>query len=154
MSMNLEQPTQLLPLTRFYSAYSEKLFIGMSFPVDSLVTDQSFREECDINTIMARYQSTGELPQLNTQYAQYLDVTGMDFQEHMDFIIQAQGLFDELPSSIRDRFGNDPAAFLDFTSDPENRTEMAKMGLLSDDATRAILNPPTPTPAPVGDPTE
>lgn len=150
MSMS-RGPTQLLPTKRFISAYSQKLDTGITFPVDSLVTDQSFRDECDINTIMARYQSTGALPVLNESQAQWLDVTGMDFQRHMDFLLEAQQMFDELPSSIRDRFGNDPAAFLDFTSNPDNTVEIAKMGLLTPEATDAILYPktaPEPAPAP------
>lgn len=140
-------------LKSFVSAYGPKYSVEMVFPENSEFTDQSFREECDINTIMARYQSTGELPVLNSQEGQWLDVTGMDFQTHMDFIIEAQGMFDQLPSSVRDRFGNDPAAFLDFASDEQNRVELAKMGLLTPEATEAILYPPSPVSG-SSDPTE
>lgn len=136
-------PTKLSAPKRFYSAYSEKLVIDLIFPVDSLVTDQSFRDECDINTIMAKYQSTGELPVINAAQANWLDVTGMDFQTHMDFIVDAQNMFDELPSAVRDRFGNDPAAFLDYVSDERNTVEIAKMGLLTPEATEAALYPTT-----------
>lgn len=150
MSLHLNNRTVLIKADRIRSAYSEKIVVALEFPPDSPYTDQSFKEECDINTIMARYQSTGELPVLNEMQGQYLDVTGMDFQEHMDFIIQAQEMFDDLPSSIRDRFGNDPAAFLDFTSQESNRLELAKMGLLSEEATKAVLDQkPAPTPPPV-----
>lgn len=151
MSIQANNPTQRHPLISFYSYSSEKLQVLLHFPVDSLVTDQSFRDECDINTIMARYQSTGELPVLNGTQGQWLDVTEMDFQTHMDFILDAQHLFDELPSSIRDRFGNDPGAFLGFASDESNRSELAKMGLLTPEATEAVLypkTPPIPSPAP------
>lgn len=146
MSIQLETLTKLSATKRFYSAYSKKLNVSLTFPVNSLVTDQSFKDECDINTIMARYQSTGALPVLNSAEAQWLDVTGMDFQGHMDAIIEAQNLFDQLPSAIRDRFGNDPAAFLDFTSDSKNTVEIAKMGLLTPEATEAILYPKAVTP--------
>lgn len=150
MSMNNDVRTKLSKVTNFVSAYSEKVVVDLEFPADSEYTDQSFRDECDINTIMARYQSTGELPLLNTQEGQWLDVTEMDFQEHMNFIIEAQGLFDALPSDIRDRFGNDPGAFLGFVSDESNRSEVAKMGLLTPEATEAILYPSKP----LADPTE
>lgn len=147
MSMS-RGPTKLSTSKRFISAYSQKIDVSIEFPVDSLVTDQSFRDECDINTIMLRYQSTGAMPVLNEGQAQWLDVTGMDFQRHMDFLIDAQNMFDELPSHIRDRFGNDPGAFLDFTSNQENTVEIAKMGLLTPEATDRILYPKTEAPTP------
>lgn len=141
-------PPKTHPVKSFFSYSSEKLNPSINFPVDSLVTDQSFRDECDINTIMARYQSTGEMPIINNMEQQWLDVTQHDFQTHMNFIVEAQSMFDDLPSHIRDRFGNDPGAFLDFTSNSENLSEIAKMGLLTPEATEAILYPPAPTAAP------
>lgn len=143
MSMYGER-TKPSKLHRFYSNYSDHLVVEHSFPAVSEFTDQSFKDECDINTIMAKYQSTGELPYVNEAQAQWLDVTGMDFHEHMQFIVEAENLFAELPSAIRDRFHNDPAEFLDFTSDDNNRTELAQMGLLTPEATEAILYPPEP----------
>lgn len=125
----------------FYSNYSEHLHPELVTPAVSEYTDQAYVDECDINTIMAKYQSTGELPVLNQGEAQYLDVTGMDYHQHMQFIVDAQGMFDELPSAIRDRFHNDPAEFLDFTGDENNRVELAKMGLLNAEATEALLYP-------------
>jgi phage internal scaffolding protein len=137
----------LYPVKDFYCFNSEKLVLDMEFPADSEYTDQSYKGEADINTIMARYQSTGEIPVLNGTQGQWLDVTGMDFQSHMDFLLEAQQLFDDLPSAIRDRFGNDPAAFLDFTSNEANTVEIAKMGLLTPEATDRILYPAKPVEA-------
>lgn len=148
MSYDPNNRTTPIKLSHFYSAYTPHLFVGLTFPDDSLYTDQSFRDEADINTIMARYQSTGEMPVLNEMQGQWLDVTEMDFQRHMDFIIDAQNLFDQLPSDLRDRFGNDPGAFLGFCSQESNREEMAKLGLLNEQATEAVLRPPQPAPDP------
>lgn len=106
----------------------------LTFPENSRHTKQSFAQECDINTIMARYQSTGEMPVLNQQAPQYLDVTGADFQASMEFLRGASDLFNQLPSDLRDRFQNDPAQFLDFTSNPKNRDEMKALGLLKPEA--------------------
>lgn len=128
--------------TPFKSAYSQKPKISqITFPENSRWTKQSFKDECDINTIMGRYMRTGEMPMINLSYPQYLDVSGADFQSHMQFIAGAQTMFNELPSDVRNRFQNDPAAFLDFCSNEKNRPEMAAMGLLSLEATQAILNP-------------
>lgn len=150
MSYNPETPTNLaIDETPFRSAYGPKLKTPITFPKNSSWTKQEFKAESDINTIMAQYQRTGELPKLNEVAPQYLDVTGMDFHTHMQQIREAQELFDQLPSSLRNRFQNDPGAFIDFTSDENNRPELARMGLLSTEATRAILAPsPTQTNAP------
>lgn len=123
----------------FLSAYSVKIKTPITFPENSPHTRQEFKAEADINTIMARYMRTGELPQINVVAPQFLDVTGMDFATHMAYIVEAQNLFDELPSEIRNRFQNDPGAFIDFCSDSNNRPELARMGLLSTEATKAIL---------------
>lgn len=123
---------------RFISAYSQKLKVSITNSEPSR-TKQSFKNECDINTIMSRYQNTGVLPDmLNTQNAQYLDVTGFDYQEAMQVVAGAKSLFEELPSKVRARFDNDPAQFLDFTNDANNRQEMAEMGLLKPEAVAAM----------------
>lgn len=134
--------------------------VSVSFPAVSPVTKQQFAKECDINVILARYRRTGELPAINDKYPQYLDVSAMDFQAHMQVIAGAHTMFNELPSEIRARFKNDPAAFLDFCSDSANRAELAKMGLLTPQAARealdAVVPPkpkdpdPSPAPAPAG----
>ena len=106
---------------------------SITFKPDSPYTKQSFKDECDINTIMSRYQSTGVLPDLAQTAPQYLDASGFDFQASMDYIANAHTLFHELPSSVRTKFGNDTASFMEFVSNPNNRSEMAQMGLLRPD---------------------
>lgn len=129
--------------TKFQTAYGEKSRVPLTFAENSRWTKQSFKDECDINNVMGRYLSTGELPVINQQAPQYLDVTGIEYQNAMEFIAGAQTLFNELPSGVRTRFANDPAQFLDFCSDEKNRGEMAQMGLLSDEATYAYIKAST-----------
>ncbi|AXH77820.1 MAG: internal scaffolding protein [Microviridae sp.] len=124
------------------SNYSPKKRYQITFNKDSKYTKQSFKEECDINTIMARYQSTGQIPVINQTAPQYLDVSaGADFQSSMEFVAGAQTLFQEMPSSIRNRFGNDPREFLDFCSQEKNRPELAEMGLLKEQMPQLIPTP-------------
>jgi len=123
------------------SLYSPKSRLQIQFEGQGL-THQSFKDECDINTIMGRYLKTGVLPENLTQAeAQYLDVSDVDFQAAAELVAGAKSLFEQMPSSIRNRFDNDPAKLLAFTSDVKNRQEAAQMGLLSAEATAAILNP-------------
>jgi len=126
-----KNPLKIQSETKFKSAYGPKLRVALSFPENSRWTKQSFKDECDINNVMGRYLTSGEMPLINQQAPQYLDVTGYDYQSAMELVAGAQSLFEEIPSDIRNRFQNDPAQFLDFCSNPKNREEMAEMGLLS-----------------------
>lgn len=133
-SQYLKPTLELQPLIK--SNYSSKLKITISFPSDSLHTKQSFKDECDINLLMSRYMENGQLPNINEAAPQYLDVSeGYDYQAAMEYIAGANSLFQELPSSIRNRFENDPGAFIEFCSNENNRLELTEMGL---------LRPPTP----------
>lgn len=130
--------------SEFQSLYNHLHSYSLVFPPNSRWTKQSFKDECDINTIMSRYQSTGELPDLALVAPQYLDATGMDFQVMQNKLVEAQNLFDALPSAVRNRFANDPGEFLAFVSDISNRDELKKMGLLNES-----YEPPAP-PSPKG----
>ena len=95
------------------------------------MTHQSFKKECDINNIMAKYQKTGLVNHVSTHQGDYSDLTDVPtYHDAMNKIISANNAFSTLPSSIRKKFNNDPAEFLDFVSNPENETEMQSMGLL------------------------
>lgn len=90
---------------------------------------QEFKDQCDINNIMARFQRSGALDWANKHEGTFADVTGYGFQSAMDTIQRAQQLFDDLPSSVRDRFHNDPSSFLDFIHNPNNHEEATRLGL-------------------------
>lgn len=95
------------------------------------MTKQSFRDECDINTIMRRYETTGEITHLNRRNPEYGDFTDVKtFHEAMNIVQTANQAFSDLPASVRDRFGNDPAKMLEFLQNPENVEEAIKLGLL------------------------
>lgn len=103
--------------------------VRVVFPDGGGRTKQSFKAECDINNIMARFVRTGVLDFTNRRQAQYGDVTGLEYQSAMDLVVRAREMFAELPSAVRSRFQNEPGQFLDFVQDPANAEEMVKMGL-------------------------
>lgn len=93
-------------------------------------TKQSFREESEINNILARYTKTGIIEHVAKHGGSYSDVpSAADFSEAMNLVTDAQRMFIELPAEIRSKFSNDPSEFLDFVSDPDNLGEMVEMGL-------------------------
>lgn len=124
------------------AAFSPRSRVQVSWDPDAKTrTKQSFIDECDINQIMARFQKTGALEHANLNRPQYGFATSIDFNESMQIVKTAQDMFDGLPSSIRSRFQNDPGQFLDFVQDAQNKPEMAKMGLLTPEATQRIEEP-------------
>lgn len=134
-----------------YTPYKAEIFFTDPGDDEDLV-QQHMRDECDINVIMARYQKTGELTHIASQAALYGDFSDVpDYKTGIDRILAADELFMELPSSIRDRFGNDPAQFLEFATDASNEDELVEMGL----ATRPPKNvepPPAASQSPEGAP--
>lgn len=137
------QPRSTQPKnTPFRDGYSHPVRFQQHFHGESR-TKQSFKDECDVNRIVARFQATGQLPNINQLPPQYLDVTELDFQAHQTFIAEAQSMFSELPSALRSKFENSPAKFLDFCSNEKNRPELAELGLL-----RPIAEPVIPMPTP------
>lgn len=96
---------------------------------DPSLTVQSERDQTDINVMVKTFGRTGMLPQV-TVPPTYQDFEGVfDFQSAMNLIVAAEASFNAMPAETRLRFGNDPAAFVDFCSNPDNLEEMRKMGL-------------------------
>lgn len=97
------------------------------------MTKQEFKDECNINNIMAQYQKTGLVNHLNKYEGRYDDVSGaVSYQEAHDIMMRAESMFMSVPSSIRAKFDNDPGKFLEFVTDPANSEEMRKMGLMKE----------------------
>lgn len=90
---------------------------------------QSFAAECDINNIMRKFQRTGMLDWLSTHEGEYMDVTGVNFETAMDTILKAQAMFDDLPSSVRERFQHSPSVFFDFVHSEGAIDELRRLGL-------------------------
>lgn len=99
-------------------------------PKGETMTKQSMSAECDINNIMAKYEKTGIINHARTIEGRYGDFVGApEFHEAMNQVLRAEAMFAELPSSLRKRFGNDPAEFLAFAQDPANQEEIYDLGL-------------------------
>lgn len=92
-------------------------------------TKQAFKDECDINNIVARYKRTGAIDHFAEHGPQYGDFTGPTFTDAMNTVTAANRMFQDLPANLRKRFENDPVQFLDFVQDPANAEEMYQLGL-------------------------
>lgn len=94
------------------------------------LTQQNFKDECDINNIVDRWLRTGETP-VSDSSPQYGDFTGItDYHSAMNKVIDARKRFNDLPADIRKRFNYDPGELLDFVNNPDNEKESVELGLL------------------------
>lgn len=99
------------------------------------LTQQSFAEETNINSIMKKYHATGMVTHLNRRKGAYVDLsTVKDYRSSLQAVIDAQASFMTVPSEIRKRFSNDPQELINFLNDPNNRDEAIKLGLLNSPA--------------------
>lgn len=113
------------------SAYDPRVRAGKSDFGPSR-TKQADKDQADINRLVSRWMKSGTMPNyFNEANGQFLDVADVpDFRTAWDTVIQAQNLFGSLPSTVRERFGNDPANLFAFLNDASNREEAVKLGLL------------------------
>lgn len=133
----------------FKTAYGEKNRSPIYCDEETL-TQQNFKQECDINHILSKYQKTGIVEHANRFQGDYSDVTGaVDYQTALNIINDANDAFNSLPSSVRKKFANDPAAFVDYVSDPENIDSMRELGLaLYDPNSKDVEKVPEPPKTP------
>ena len=107
---------------------------------DSSLTHQSFKENCDINNILKKYESTGLVEHLNNHngnYGNFLDAPS--YQEALNHVINTEHMFNSVPANIRAKFNNDPAQFLEFVQNPDNKEELISLGLAKSDKEAGVL---------------
>lgn len=142
-------PNQKIPITR---TARERIPVQLGFEGAEVRTKQSFKEESDINHIMARWQRTGVIDHLAANPPTYGNfITAGDYQEACNSVIAADAAFAAMPAHIRDRMNNDPATFMNFMADPNNQAEAVKLGLATQHAEAQTVLKQTPeTPAEEG----
>lgn len=132
--------------------------VQLKFPEGSGRTKQSFKDECDINKVMKRFEKTGVIGHVAKVQGRYGDFLGYEeYHQVMSKVALVQQMFESLPAKLRKRFANDPAEFLEFAQDTANAEELREMGLLPaapparepDNAPPSDVEPPeAPNPAP------
>lgn len=111
---------------------------------DKSRTQQAFVEECDINNIVKRNpdvlaMGTRDRP----MFGEFSNLPS--YHEALNLVVEARAAFDALPSEIRTRFGNDPAAFLAFMDDDANYDEAVRLGIVQPKAADPVEPSPAPT---------
>lgn len=115
--------------------FDESTHVGVVFTGASM-TQQHFKDECDINLILELYTRTGELP-VNACELRYADVSSFtDYTTMRAAMAQAESDFLELPASVRERYHNCTSEFLDAIATDDGRRELQSL-LGVDDSPRA-----------------
>ncbi len=87
-------------------------------------TKQCFKDECNIQKIMARAEKAGTISHLQKYEGVYADYSDFDFFEQTQKLTQGREIFDALPAELRREFGQSPAAFFNYVNDPENAEDL------------------------------
>lgn len=111
--------------------------VRTQFP-DKGRTQQHFKDQCDVNNIIKKYQQTGHLNHIAKTQGMYTDLPNSStYFEAMTQVVKARDAFETLPSAVRKEFGNKPEGLLDFINDPKNYDQALKWGLIEKDTRRA-----------------
>lgn len=94
---------------------------------------QNLKDRTDINLIMAKYHKTGLIDWVkDPSKADYGDFSQVeDYQTALHQVMEAQEAFMTLSAKVRNKFSNDPAKFIEFMQNPENKDEAIELGLIS-----------------------
>lgn len=95
------------------------------------LTQQNFKELCEINKIVARYRKNEIFDHVNRYEGRYGDFsTAIDYREGIEKLRAVTEMFQTLPAQIRADFENDASKFLEFAQDPEHEEALRELGLL------------------------
>ncbi len=107
-------------------------------------TKQCFKNECDIQKIMARAEKAGTISHLEKYQGVYADYSEVDFFSMTQTLTRGREVFDELPAEIRQEFGQSPAKFFAFVNDPANKDDLlTKLPALAKPG-KQLINPTSP----------
>lgn len=139
-----------------YDVDAASVLTGLTCPEETK-TQQQFKEESDINTIVERFGLTGEVPSdfrvpLSGDFTEHAN----DFHSALNLILESEREFMRLPAEVRNRFDNDPQKLLDFVEDAANIDEARALGIanaIPEPVAPMRVEVVNPAPAPVPVPT-
>ena len=121
------------------------IYDGERFPVvlscGKGLTQQCFKDECDINNIIARYEQTGligdgSFSPREPMFGDYSEIP--DFQVVRNQMAKGVEIFESLPARVRQMFDNDVALYCEFIANRDNLDEACELGLVSEDFVNTV----------------
>ena len=117
-----------MKITNHHTELRRDISIDCSEPK---ITDQSYKNMCDINVIMANYAKTGVFGHVNSLEPRFIDNTTIpNLEDAYAIVTRAENMFYELPADIRKLMDNDPSNLEAFVQNPENADILLKNGII------------------------
>ncbi len=122
-------------MVEFYTRYNAPKSPVSDSSKPSL-TQQEFKESCDINNILAKFSVQAQalgvdpsqlMPQDQGTYGDFSNLD--DFQTAQNKIAFLNDQFSNLPSDVRRKFGDDLNTFIGAISDPTRIDELGELGV-------------------------
>lgn len=105
---------------------------GMVFDHDTCRTRQEFKDECDVNKIMKRFEMSGIIDHVAQMEPHFTDIPEMgDFQDILNNVNAVTEGFMELPARVRAAFDNDALLFVEALQDPDAQDELVELGVIA-----------------------
>lgn len=117
---------------KIYSRFDRPQTPGLTCEDESL-TQQQFKDECDIDCILRRYDQTGVLvdPLSERRLAQFGDFSNLpSFAEYQNRLAEVSEYFMSLPPEVRSNFANDIGTFIEAIGNPDNESKLIELGIL------------------------
>lgn len=106
------------------------------------LADQSYKEEVDVNRILAKYIKSGDETLLQKRQGQYADISNIqDLQTSLSQVQEAQEAFETLPAELRRKLNHSPVEFINYLQNPANDAEAIELGL----KVKKVQSQPLPT---------
>lgn len=103
---------------------------AINFPNRKRAAKQSFKDQCDVNHVIAVFQKTGRLINQRNAPPRYGDFTAVpDFKTAMLQRIQVNNFYESLPLEVKAKYRS-VDEFYKFASDGKNLEELVKLGLV------------------------
>jgi len=107
----------------------ERIPVQVSFKGTKTRTKSEFADEANINNIVKRCMNGAAMPtgSRTPLFGDFSEVA--DFTSAQTLIAQANAEFEQLPSDVREKFGNNVSDLMDFLDDDNNIDEAIALGL-------------------------
>lgn len=94
------------------------------------MAQQQYKDSTDVNTIMKRYEQTGEITHLAAAQGRYAELgEPQDLMDAKMRVIRAEQAFMTLPAELRAKCNHDPSQFLKMLEDGSNDEQLIKLGV-------------------------
>lgn len=90
-------------------------------------TKQAFKDDTDINRMLAQAQKAGSMSHLKKFQGHYADYEDFDFLTAQTTLTRGREIFDNLPIELKREFGQSPDKFFEFVNDVANKDRLKEI---------------------------